>query len=82
MKTLWTFGDSLTSPFNPPDNDLNHWKHKYVKWKGYVPKVYSELITENLNINLMNLGCEGIDNSQIFENFCIKIEETIFLVWI
>ena len=75
MKTLWIFGDSLTAPFNPPDNDLNHWKHKYVEWKGYVPKVYSELITENLNINLMNMGCEGIDNGQIFENFCTKIEE-------
>ena len=74
MKTLWTFGDSLTSNFIPPNNNPNHWKQKYFELKGYVVKYYGEHIAENLNIELMNEGYEGIDNSQIFENFCVKIE--------
>jgi hypothetical protein len=75
MKTLWTFGDSLTSSFIPPETNINHWKQRYADWKGYTPKVYGEFIADTLDINLINKGFEGIDNSQIFENFCINVEQ-------
>ena len=52
MNTLWTFGDSFTDFFYPPDKSEIHWRQKYIKFKGYTPKVYGEIIAEKLNLNL------------------------------
>jgi hypothetical protein len=76
MKTLWTFGDSLTDSFLPPTNSLRHWRHEYVEWKGYTPKVYGEHISNKLNLSLINKGIAGASNAQIFEEFC-KVSHTI-----
>jgi hypothetical protein len=76
MKTLWTFGDSLTDSFLPPTNSLRHWRNEYVEWKGYVPKVYGEHISNKLNLSLINKGIAGASNAQIFEEFC-KVSHTI-----
>lgn len=70
MATLWTFGDSLTDSFLPPTDSLKHWRHEYVEWKGYIPKVYGEHIANELNLTLINKGIAGASNSQIFEEFC------------
>lgn len=70
MKTLWTFGDSLTDSFSPPTDSFKHWRHKYVEWKGYTPMVYGEHISNKLNLTLINKGIAGASNSQIFEEFC------------
>jgi hypothetical protein len=66
MATLWTFGDSLTEQFNP---ELE-WSNSYIKWKGYMPKVYGNFVSEMLNYDLQNLGKAGSDNYTIFETFC------------
>jgi hypothetical protein len=82
MATLWTFGDSLTESYNIKYD----WSRKYVEWKGYVPKVYGDVISERLNLNLSNLGAGGTDNYSIFQNFCevshkIKKDDVVIFGW-
>lgn len=86
MANLWTFGDSFTDYFKPPENNEIDWRQKYTRWKGYVPKVYGEIIAEKLNLNLINKGRGGVDNNQIFEDFCsvlelIKEEDLVIFGW-
>jgi len=75
MANLWTFGDSLTDYFTPPNDVIRHWRHKYIEWKGYSPKVYGELLSEKLEINLKNKAISGNNNNQIFEEFCKNCTE-------
>ena len=49
-KTLWTFGDSFTESLS--DNKAD-WVQKYIEWKGYIPKVYGEVIAERMEIKLV-----------------------------
>jgi hypothetical protein len=82
MATVWTFGDSFTDGFRSIDS----WAKKYVKWKGYQPKTYGEIIAENLGFELVNLGKGGSDNYSIFETFCesigrIKQDDIIIFGW-
>jgi hypothetical protein len=86
MKTLWTFGDSFTDSFNPPGERFLDWHNKYIQWKGYVPKVFGEMMSEKLNMKLINKGIGGSDNSQIFESFCsvvdlIKEDDILIFGW-
>jgi hypothetical protein len=67
MSTLWTFGDSYTENFLKGIP-------KYIDWKGYVPKIYPEIIAEFLQLNLINLAKGGTNNYQIFQNICDNIE--------
>jgi hypothetical protein len=71
MSTLWTFGDSLTDGFR--SNDI--WAKKYVDWKGYIPLTYGELISKEINYDLINLGKGGSDNYTIFESFMKNIDK-------
>jgi hypothetical protein len=75
MANLWTFGDSFTDYFNPPKNSKIHWRQEYIEFKGYVPKVYGEIIAEKLDLKLINLGLGGVDNSHILEEFCKVIDK-------
>jgi hypothetical protein len=82
MATVWTFGDSLTERFNPK----YEWSKDYIEWKGYVPKVYGNFVSEMLNYDLQNLGKAGCDNYTIFETFCktyplIKDDDIIIIGW-
>lgn len=82
MKTLWTFGDSLTAGYTTEDK----WAKDYIDWKGYKPKIFSEIIAEQLGIELMNLGKGGSDNDTIFETFCknikkIKENDIVLIGW-
>lgn len=82
MATVWTFGDSFTDGFRSVDS----WAKEYVKWKGYQPKTYGEIIAENLGFELMNLGKGGSDNYSIFETFCesvgrIKKNDILIFGW-
>jgi hypothetical protein len=87
MLKLWTFGDSFTESFLPnKDCKVIHWRHHYINWKGYVPKVYGELLSERLGMKLMNYGVGGWDNYSIFESFCkvvkeIKKDDLIIFGW-
>lgn len=75
MANLWTFGDSFTDFFYPPKNSSIHWRQKYINFKGYTPKVYGEFMADKLNLNLINLGLGGVDNSHIMEEFCKVVDE-------
>jgi hypothetical protein len=75
MNNLWTFGDSFTDYFYPPERSTIHWRQKYIEYKGYVPKVYGEIIAEKLGLNLINLGLGGVDNSHILEEFCKVVDK-------
>ena len=82
MATLWTFGDSLTAPFS----ENYDWSNRYIKWKGYIPKVYTDVISEKLNLDSNNLGVGGSDNYSIFQNFCdvsdkIKNDDIVIFGW-
>ena len=46
MATVWTFGDSLTERYNP---DFK-WSRDYIEWKGYVPKVYGNFVSEMFKV--------------------------------
>lgn len=71
MSTLWTFGDSFTESYN----EKYIWAKDYIQWKGYTPKVYSEILSEELNTNLMNLAVGGSDNYTILHSFINVIEQ-------
>lgn len=86
MVTIWTFGDSFTDFYYPPPSTVKHWRHEYVEWKGYNPKVYGEIIAEKLNMRLVNKGKNGCCNSYILEEFCkvvnqIKKDDIVIFGW-
>lgn len=62
--TLWTFGDSFTESFSKK----YPWKDKYLSWKGYTPKVYGEIISDELELKHINLSIGGADNYTILES--------------
>lgn len=66
MGKVWTFGDSLTERYNPTFK----WSREYIQWKGYLPKVYGNFLSEKLGYELENMGKAGCDNYTIFETFC------------
>jgi hypothetical protein len=82
MKRLWTFGDSFTEGYN----EKHEWSKNYIKWKGYTPKVYGEVIADRLDIDLKNIGQGGSDNYTILERVCenvdkIKDDDLIIIGW-
>jgi hypothetical protein len=86
MNTLWTFGDSFTQSYIPPADRGRNWRNDYIEWKGYDTKVYPEFIAEKLNLNLVNKGEGGCDNSYIFEEFCkvasqIQKDDIVIFGW-
>jgi len=82
MATVWTFGDSFTERYS----STNKWSKDYIEWKGYLPKVYGNFISETLNCNLQNMGKVSSDNYTIFETFCnryssINDNDVIIIGW-
>lgn len=71
MNTVWAFGDSFTARYN--ENDW--WGKEYIKYKGYKPKVYSELIAEKMNMEERNFAFGGSDNYSIFQLVCDNIND-------
>ena len=70
MKKIWYFGDSNTETYNP--NYL--WASKYIEWKGYTPKHWTELFAERMKLPYSNLGLGGCDNYTIFKTLSDNIE--------
>lgn len=80
--TLWTFGDSFTENYK----DHHEWSRNYIEFKGYVPKSYSQVMSEMLDCDLENHGGGGFDNYSIFETICENAEkffpgDTIIVNW-
>jgi hypothetical protein len=79
---LWVFGDSFSKKFE----DKFGWDKKYTQWKGYFPKVYGEIVSETLGIELLNYGSYGFCNYDIFHSFVqvideINVEDIIIIQW-
>lgn len=80
MNNLWVFGCSIS------DNNQPSQRPDYVKWKGYVIKTWSELLSEKINYNLKNYAVSGSSNLDIMESFskfCTKISsnDIVILNW-
>jgi hypothetical protein len=70
MKRIWYFGDSNTEVYNPS----YLWASKYIEWKGYTPKHWTELLAERMELPYSNLGLGGCDNYTIFKSISDNIE--------
>jgi hypothetical protein len=71
MDNLWIFGDSFSCPYS--NRECQDWGVPYTDFKGYTPKIFSHLISENLNLNHNNFAKGGADNYTIFEIICDNI---------
>lgn len=69
MTKLWCFGDSYTERYKSNVD----WCKKYIDFKGYLPKVYCDFLSEELGVESQNCGVGGYDNYSIFESLCKKI---------
>ena len=83
MNNLWTFGDSFSTSFK--DNPF-FLIGKYIEYKGYIPKIYSEIIAEKLKMDLKIYSEPGRDNYTIFESICsvsneISDNDIIIIQW-
>jgi hypothetical protein len=67
---LWVFGDSFSVPFKRVIDDS-----PYIPYKGYCPKVYGDIISENLNLNYMDMSIGGCSNQTMFHNFIKNFEK-------
>jgi hypothetical protein len=59
---------------------------KYSKIKGYYPKHFPEILSEKLNLNLVNLAKPSTSNDQIFHSFIENINlinknDILFFGW-
>jgi hypothetical protein len=80
-KNLWVFGDSFSVPFKKIENE-----HPYVPYKGYCPKIYSNIISEELNLNLMDMSMGGCSNQSILHTYIktidkIKSDDIVIIGW-
>ena len=79
---LYLFGDSFSAGFSFESN----WTNPYVNWKGYRPKGFGEIISQKLNLELINLSENASDNYSILQKFCdneknIKKNDLVIIGW-
>lgn len=67
---LWVFGDSYSKKFG----DKYGWDKKYTNLKGYYPKCFGEILSEKMNLELMNFADYGYCNDDIFHTFVEEID--------
>ena len=84
MKTVWIFGDSFSTLFG--DWSVETWSVPYCNWKGYIPKTFGNIISENYNMELRSLSRGGLDNETIFELIynnapLIKEDDIVIIGW-
>ena len=74
MKTLWTHGCSFTADWYLPKSDGAPSVNNYTKFRDYLggtlPDVWPQLLSNELNMELKNLGEGGNSNYSIFETVC------------
>lgn len=70
QNNLWVFGDSFSVPFYKIEKEC-----PYVHYKGYCPKIYSELLSEKLNFNLKDMSMGGCSNYSMFHTFIKCLDE-------
>ena len=70
MSKLWIFGDSFSAPFSNPE--VSGFGNPYINYKGYVPSIFSDIISRDLKMTHMNFAYGGSDNYTIFSTICDK----------
>lgn len=75
MEKLYVFGCSHSALYD--SNVLkNPDMKKYYEYRGKnFPPTWSELIAQNLRLELVNTAQWGLDNYRIFEAFCNKVQQ-------
>jgi hypothetical protein len=73
-RKIWCFGDSFTQLFLPIPGHTD-WRTRYAKYKGYVPKSFSEVLAELTGCETINRGHGGADNFTIFEKIIDHIDQ-------
>jgi hypothetical protein len=66
VRKIWAFGDSFTQSLAPVDG-LSDWRQKYTEYKGYVPKVFTDFLSEDHKFSCINRGHGGADNYTILD---------------
>jgi hypothetical protein len=79
VSKLWVFGDSFTEGWDASmyysKEALPEWRSKYIDWKGYVPKVFNEILANKLNFETKNCGIGGADNYTIFHTIIQNLDK-------
>ena len=81
-QNLYIFGDSFSAGFSFESN----WTNNYVNWKGYTPQGFGEIVSQKLNLELINLSENASDNYSILQKFCdneksIKKNDFVIIGW-
>lgn len=72
MNKLWVFGDSFSELYDS-ETSKYYWSQDYLKWKGYTPKNYTQIMSEELGCELVNISLSATNNYQIFQDFCDNV---------
>lgn len=70
---IYAFGDSFTEMY---DDQYAEWIRNYIRWKGYKPKSFIDIISGLLDAEVLNFAKGGNDNYSIIESF-IKLFPSI-----
>jgi hypothetical protein len=76
MNKLWTFGDSFTFGHGcrPFINDINQKENlTFVKYINFLRPIWAEHVANKLNLELINLGVNGLTNDYILDNILNQI---------
>lgn len=81
MRTLYVIGDSFSTAFDFGGK----FREDYIKFKGYVPKYWGQMVAEELDLNLVTYGSVG-DNEQILDKLIdildsIKENDILCIGW-
>jgi hypothetical protein len=85
INTLHAFGCSYTAHF-----ENNAMRKEYLDYKeyrgGHFPKIWSELLSEKLGLELNNVAIGGSSNYEIFQSFCDNVQrfkkgDTVIIGW-
>ena len=74
---LWIFGDSFSETFTQVSGGVHlGWKKNYIKFLGHIPKVFGDIIAEELNLELVNTNLKGepSDNATILSRIINNID--------
>jgi hypothetical protein len=84
MNNFWTFGDSFTAghgckftenwPFSIKQTDSYYYK-TYHNYYNANKKIWPEIVSDYLNLNLINCGENGISNQTIFDLLMVNLDK-------
>jgi hypothetical protein len=71
---IWIFGDSFSVPFETHINNKCDWAIDYCNFKNKIPKVFGNVLSDLLKMNVTNLAIPGCDNYTMFHSYIKNIE--------